>query len=141
VKKVLVPVDGSAHAQRAVDHAIDMCRGAREVEVHLLNVQIPITSGQVRLFVSKESIDEYHRMEGESALAPAKAALDRTEIPYTTAIEVGHVPETIVSYCKTHGCDQIVMGTRGLSAVGSLVLGSVANKVIHNAEVPVTLVK
>jgi nucleotide-binding universal stress UspA family protein len=47
----------------------------------------------------------------------------------------------IAQYAKEKGCDQIVMGTRGLGTVQGLLLGSVATKVIHLANVPVMLVK
>ena len=49
--------------------------------------------------------------------------------------------EVIVRYVKDKRCDQIVMGTRGMSGVSSIVLGSVANKVIHVASVPVLLLR
>ena len=49
--------------------------------------------------------------------------------------------EVICRYAKEKGCDQIFMGTRGLGSVSSLVLGSVATKVIHLSPVPVLLVK
>ena len=39
------------------------------------------------------------------------------------------------------GCDEIIMGTRGMGAIGNLVMGSVATKVVHLAGIPVTLVK
>jgi nucleotide-binding universal stress UspA family protein len=42
---------------------------------------------------------------------------------------------------KEHGCAQIVMGTRGLGTVSGMLLGSVATKVIHLADVPVVLLK
>jgi nucleotide-binding universal stress UspA family protein len=47
----------------------------------------------------------------------------------------------IARFARERGCDQILMGTRGLGAIGSLLLGSVATKVIHLADVPVLLVK
>lgn len=42
---------------------------------------------------------------------------------------------------KSEGVDVIVMGTRGMGALGNLALGSTATKVVHLADVPVTLVK
>ncbi|MFL6719096.1 MAG: universal stress protein, partial [Burkholderiaceae bacterium] len=42
---------------------------------------------------------------------------------------------------REHGCDEIVIGSRGLGTIGSLLVGSVASKIIHLSEVPVVLVK
>jgi nucleotide-binding universal stress UspA family protein len=141
VRKILVPVDGSAHAERAVAYVIDIATRGDKPEVHLLNVQTPISSGQVRLFLSKESIEEYYRMEGETALASARAAIEKSGLPYRAVVEVGHAAEAIADYCKTNGCDAVVMGTRGMGSMSNLVMGSVANKVIHLVDVPVTLIK
>ena len=53
----------------------------------------------------------------------------------------GDAAQEIVEYAKTHHCEGIVMGTRGLGSVATLVLGSVAHKVLHLTHVPITLVK
>ena len=60
---------------------------------------------------------------------------------YVFHIGVGDAAETIVSYAKDKGCHQIVMGTRGLGSVSNMIMGSVATKVIHLADIPVLLVK
>ena len=56
-------------------------------------------------------------------------------------VRIGSAATEIIAYAVEHDCDAIVMGTRGMSAIGSLVMGSVAQKVVHLAPVPVTLVK
>ena len=59
----------------------------------------------------------------------------------TLHVRVGTAASEIADCAAEQGCDAIVMGSRGLGAVGGLVLGSVAHKVAHLAPVPVTLVK
>ena len=66
--------------------------------------------------------------------------MDEQNIPYESHVAVGHAAETIVAYSREKGCAAIVMGTRGLSSLPSLLLGSVATRVLHLAEVPVTLI-
>jgi nucleotide-binding universal stress UspA family protein len=56
-------------------------------------------------------------------------------------VRIGAAAEVIVAYAAEQGCDAIVMGTRGMGAVAGVVMGSVAQKVVHLASVPVTLVK
>ena len=86
-------------------------------------------------------IDAYYHEEGESALRSAKQLLDEAGVGYTAVIRVGHIAETIADYAKQQRCDSLVMGTRGMGAIANLVLGSIATKVLHLVDIPVTLVK
>ncbi len=140
--KVLVPVDGSKNSDRAVAHAIFFAANSKApVELHLLNVQLPIVSGGVRMFIKHEEIEAYHQDSGQDTLQTAREQLDLAGQTYTHLVRVGPIGETIAAYAKEQGCDHIIMGTRGLGAVTGMVLGSVATKVIHLADAPVTLVK
>lgn len=138
--KVLVAVDGSQPSERAVEYLIDLTgRGARS-EVHLLNVQ-PQIPGEVRRFVTQDMIDTYHREEGHKALEAAERKLNAAGVAYVASVGVGHAGETIAEYVRQQHCNAVIMGTRGLGSTGGLVLGSVATKVVHLVNVPVTLVK
>jgi nucleotide-binding universal stress UspA family protein len=139
--KIVVAIDGSEAALRALTHVIEKFPGDRTArEIHLVNVQYPVHGG-VSAFVDGSQIKEYHFEEGEKALAPARALLDAAGVSYQSHLFVGEPAETITRYAKENTCDHIVIGTRGLGAVSSLLLGSVATKVIHLADMPVLLVK
>lgn len=140
--KILVAVDGSENASRAVGQVLALARNSREpLEVHVLNVQPPVTFGDVKKFVSPETLNAYYHDEGTKAIAGARARFDQASVPHTYHIGVGPVAETIVQYAREHGCAQIVMGSRGLGSVSSFLLGSITTKVLHLVDVPVTLVK
>lgn len=62
-------------------------------------------------------------------------------VDFTTEVRIGEVAREIAKAADEKGCDAIVMGTRGMGAIGNLVMGSVATKVIHLTKLPVTLVK
>jgi len=143
---VLVPVDGSENSMRAVEAACRQVALQQSVTVHLLNVQPPNHSGVVRKYLSQDLIDKFHQEEGETVLQSARARLDEADIVYTSHVEVGDVAQTIARYVRELHCDQVIMGTRGLgaggiAAISGLLLGSVATKVLHLVDVPVTLVK
>lgn len=141
MKRVLVPVDGSAASLRAVTVAIQAVQNTKSpTEVHLLTIQSPILSGNVTRFFAPEEISDFYQEEGREALASAEKLLDQAGIEYSKRVLVGSPALTITEYVEQHECDHIIMGTRGLSAVTSLVLGSVANKVLSLSKVPVTLV-
>ncbi|WP_245944781.1 universal stress protein [Crenobacter cavernae] len=139
--RVLIAVDGSAHALRAVEHVLQLRAKLGDLDVHLLNVQIPVESGHVRLFVGHDQLEDYYREEGLAALRDAQAALQQLGQPCTTHIAVGHIAETIARYAGEMGFDQIVVGSHGRSGVGHLLLGSVAADVIKRSAVPVTVVR
>jgi nucleotide-binding universal stress UspA family protein len=139
--KILVPVDGSVHADRAVAQVVELARSGAAVEIHLLNVQIPIDSGHARMFVSQDDVEAYHREEGLAALVKAREMLDAAGVPYTHHIAVGHVADTIVRYARDKAFDRIVMGSQGRGAVFDVLLGSAARDVVKHSSVPVTLVK
>jgi nucleotide-binding universal stress UspA family protein len=138
---ILVPIDGSDNALRALNHVVQHMKMYEPLTLHLLNVQIPIISGSVRRFIDQDTIRKYHQEEGEAMLAKAKALLDEAHVPYAAHIKVGHIAETIVAAAEQHKCDQIVMGSRGLGTTAGLWLGSVTTKTLHLAQVPVTIVK
>ena len=140
--KLLVTTDGSDNANRVIDYVIKQAgRCAEAVEVHLLNVQMPLTSLNIKLFISIDDLNAYYRDEGMVALNIPREKLDAAGIKYEFHIGVGDPAQVIAQYAEDKGCEQIVMGTRGLGTVSNLVLGSVATKVIHLAKVPVVLVK
>lgn len=142
MRKVLIAVDGSENALRAVKFVISEKDAYREpLGVVLINVQPPVVSGAVKTFLSADQIENYYREEGEAALAPARDLLNAAGLFAEHHILVGDVAQTIARMTKEKGCAQIVMGTRGLGAVAGMLLGSVAAKVLHIAEVPVVLLK
>lgn len=146
MRSFLVPVDGSDNSMRAVEAACRQVDPRQPVMVHLLNVQPPNHSAVVRKYLSQDLIDQFHQQEGETALRPARARLDNAGIACTSRVEVGDVAQTIARYAQEMRCDQVIMGTRGLgaggvAAISGLLLGSIATKVLHLVDVPVTLVK
>ena len=140
--KVLIPVDGSASANRAVEHVIASVAWLKEVpQIHLLNVQWKLASGNVKLFIDQGTIDDYCREQGMAALQASRTALDAAGLPYQYHISIGSTAEAIVQYARDQQADQIVMGRKGLGGLQSLLLGTVVKKVLQLADCPVVLIK
>lgn len=127
VCSLVVPVDGSAHSDRAVGLVVRLHARLAPVKIHLLHVVAPMVSG-----VSPPAVGE------DYAFARARALLDAASIPYTPAVRHGYVAAEIVAYAKQQACDGIVMGTRGMGSSEEL-LGSIARQVIRLADMPITL--
>jgi nucleotide-binding universal stress UspA family protein len=131
---------------RAVDAACGQLVPGQRVVIHLLNVQPPNHSGIAKQYLDQDLIDRFQRELGESALEPLRDRLDAAGIEYTSHVEIGDVAQTIARYVRERHCDQVIMGTRGLGsggvgALSGLLMGSIATKVLHLVDVPVTLVK
>lgn len=143
VNRILLPVDASDNAARAVEHVIAMRRhhpAPETVDIHLMNVQREV-SGDVSRFVAKDSVQDFHRERSMKALARARKILDDAGVKYGVHILVGKPWEVISEYAGANRCDQIVMGTRGLGSYTGGLLGSVAHGVAERSPVPVLLVK
>jgi nucleotide-binding universal stress UspA family protein len=138
---LLVAVDGSSAANRAVQYAARHAAANPSVRVLLLNVQPRIISGNVRRFASREQIEAYAQEEAAAAMRQAERILDRAGASYARRVALGDAVETILQTAAESSCGRIVLGTRGRGAAKSLLLGSVAYGVLHHAEVPVTVVK
>lgn len=140
--KILIPVDGSTNAQRAVDYVIGNIAELKETpQLLLLNVQRNVAKGNVKMFINQETINDYCREQGMAALQTARAALDAAALPYQYHISIGKPAETIVQYANEQSADQIVMGRKGQGGLKSLLLGSVMNMVLQLARCPVVLIK
>jgi nucleotide-binding universal stress UspA family protein len=140
--RILLAADASDNAMRAVDYVVALAEQLRplEIDLHVLNLQRPLT-GDVGTFVPKEQLRDYHHERGLKALERARARLDERKVPYTYHLLVGPPWQMISEYAKEKRCDHIVMGRRGLGSFTGGLLGSVAQKTLQLAEVPVVLVK
>ena len=105
------------------------------------SLDLPIESAMVREFVSEERINKHYYEEAMKILAPAEQLASEAGVRFTAKTLAGTPAQKIAECVDTEHCDHIVMGTRGLGNLGNLVLGSIATKVIHLVDVPVTVVK
>jgi len=143
VLKILLAVDGSENASRAAQTLIETAGWYKEpLEVELVTVHLPLpqVGGFAGSVVSHDMVEKYYSEEGGKALAPARKLLDAAGVRYVPHILVGEIAPSLVSHAQKTGCKMLYMGTRGMSAVSNLMVGSVATKVLHLCTVPVVLV-
>ena len=139
--KILAAVDSSSHSARVIECVVSLAGKCREVQVNVIHVRAVMDSTQVHRFWSEQQIHEFQQKEGDLLLESARKRLDQAGVAYTAEVLVGDIANTIAAQASAKGCDLIVMGTRGMSSLGNLLMGSVATKVVHAAAVPVVLVK
>jgi nucleotide-binding universal stress UspA family protein len=139
--RVLAAVDGSRSSDRAVTHLIDELKHSGPAEIHLLHVQPELDPAKLPAFARTGVLDKLRGDESDSALATARRLLDEAAVRYVAHTDIGD-PATAIARCAAaNHCDEIVMGTRGLSALENLLLGTVTMKTLHISDVPITLIK
>ncbi len=140
-QKWLVPIDGSEIALHSIRWIIKHAAEWREApQILLINVQVSLPS-DIGRFINAETIREFHLEAGMAALAPARDQLTAAGINAELHVLVGEAAPTICDFAGTHGCTQILIGTHGHSGLAGTLLGSVAMKIVHRANVPVLLVR
>ena len=141
--RILVPLDGSPLAEQALDEA---CRLAElnQAKVILLNVVSPISEVIAAGTDHPIFVDQQWAAQQAEALNYLNRVSKRIVcqgVEAECAVEMGHAAETIVDYANHHTIDLIVMATHGRTGLKRLVYGSVAEAVLHRADVPILLVR
>ena len=135
---ILVAVDGSENAERALREAGDIARtqGAR-LTLLGVGVPVPIVAAQVVTPVPTDEELEH----GAKTVVDAAAAEVPAEVACTTCVRVGRAADAILEQARAGGHDLIVMGSRGRGGAASFLLGSVSHAVLNHSHVPVLVVQ
>ena len=138
INKILVPLDGSEYSKRALELACDLAE-KYEAELHLLHViltgeskrTLVLGGASITVNSSREKIEE----AGRKVLGAAEQiAADRGCKRTHSEVVVGPAAQAILEHAKGNNIDMIVMGSRGLSDIAGLAVGSTSHKVSHLAE-------
>lgn len=144
-KKILVPVDGSETAWRALNNALEI---GKKFESEILdserNPALLINAGLLAVRLDHATINQGNselEKVGDKVLELAKEMVGSYPHKVEYDMEVGHPSERIIALSKKVEADAIVLGSRGLSGIAEFFLGSVSSKVSQYATVPVLIVK
>ena len=137
--KLLVPIDGSANALRAVRHVIAEYGRLHALELHLLNVQ-PRLSRHITRFVGRPDRDIWQHDRAEAAMASARGVLTQAGIPYQAHWTTGDRAAEICRTAERLGVHHIVMGTARKDSITRMLEDSVTNRVLEATPVPVEVV-
>ena len=137
IKQVLVAVDESDRSQSVVQKALEMAR-AFDAKILLLYVRPKIQDFIGHPYYQK-ILDKY-MLQADLVVEPHKQTLEESDVEYEVLILEGEPAEMIQEASVIEKCDLVVMGTRGLSNIQGMALGSVSHKVLHGASCMVLLV-
>jgi nucleotide-binding universal stress UspA family protein len=136
---ILVAVDGSTHANRALDEAVDLARTLRS-RLTLISVASRtswrfMAGPYTGLLPTQDDADK----GAQATLREAAARLD-DDMPVTTIVGRGAAAAAIIKHAADGGHDLIVMGSRGRGGAAAALLGSVSHSVLNHSHVPVLIV-
>jgi nucleotide-binding universal stress UspA family protein len=139
--KILLAADGSDYTKKALAFLVThegIC-GPND-ELFVLNVQPPVPL-RVQGMLSTAVVDEYYRDEAHKVLDPIEQFLKRHALNFHMKMVVGSPAKEIIAAATREKSQLIVMGTHGHGLLGRALMGSVAQRVVTDSEVPVLLVK
>ena len=139
--KILLAVDGSSYTKKMLAYLttnLDMFAGDNDYTVLTVQGTLP---PRARAAVGKEVVDTYYAEEAAKVLDPVVKYLGRHELKVKSLSKVGNAGEVIAKTAASGKFDMVIMGSRGHGAFGSLVMGSVATRVLANCDTPVLLVR
>lgn len=142
VNKLLLPTDGSENALRAARHAVALMKKNPDMELTVLYVRSP-AENLVRFepWTNQQDIDNEMVKMARNALNRTKAVFEEAGLQVSDDLVEGDPGYAIADYARKKGFGQIIMGTRGLSNLSGIIMGSVGHQVLHFADVPVLFVK
>lgn len=138
---ILLAADGSRYTKKALAFLINQPGLLDKTSsLHILHVQMSMPP-RVKAVAGKEMVMDYHQKEAERVLQPIRKFMDRHAIDYRADWIIGSPANEIVKTAKADKAHLIVMGTHGHGVLGRILMGSVAQRVVSETDVPVLLVK
>jgi nucleotide-binding universal stress UspA family protein len=139
--KILVAVDGSDYTKRLMDYiaAHDVWRMPAH-DYTVLHV-VPALPLRAAAALERKLVQGYYEEEAQAVFAPVRSFFDELGIAATYLMEVGHAANLIARTADAGDFNLLMMGSHGHGALGSLVLGSVANRVLSHCRTPLLLVR
>lgn len=136
IKKILVAVDESRRSGAVVEKAIAMAKSfsAKILLVHVHPIVLDLGQPYYQQLLNR------YIENAENTVAPHKLQLKHHKIAFSVLILEGDPAEMITETARIEKCELIVIGTRGLSNIQGLALGSVSNKVLHTTHCQVLMV-
>ncbi|WP_017729273.1 universal stress protein [Halalkalibacterium ligniniphilum] len=136
-QRILLASDGSEHALRAADKAIELIEGNKGTIDVIYVIDGATSKSDVLYYGNKEEIAKKRRKK----MKGIEEKLFKNKIEYNVHILQGEPGPTIVKFANERDYDCVVIGSRGLNQFQSLVLGSVSHKVAKRVKCPVMIIK
>ncbi|SDO33082.1 universal stress protein [Alkalicoccus daliensis] len=139
-KKILLAIDGSKHSERATEKAIELAKLQDSASIEMLYV---VAGNKSKSDVLHYGDSDTASLKRKRLLADYKEMIEAENISTDTTVLHGKdgTAEAIIAHANEHDYDVLVLGSRGLNTMQTMVLGSVSHKVVKYVKAPVLMVK
>lgn len=135
--KIMIPTDGSILGEIAATEGIRMA-GKLGAEVVIIHIVREYDKSGMSKSMSKAEYEEAAKIAGRKILLPLEELATKSKVKFTTILGMAnHIALAVVREAKECGCDLIFIGSNGCGGWDHLLVGSVSNKVLASAEIPV----
>jgi nucleotide-binding universal stress UspA family protein len=139
--KILLAVDGSSYTKKMLAYLVTHLEMmGSEAEFTAINVQLPLPLRAARA-AGKEMVDRFHEDAFTATMAPIQKFFGKHGLKLATKMVIGNPGDEIAALAKKGKFGLVVIGSHGHGSVKSLVLGSVAQRVLASCAVPVLIVR
>lgn len=139
-QKILLATDGSPHANRAAEAALELAGHVRDTTVILVHVSTSAPHRD-RLIRARFDVKSILEEAAHHDIIQTEYKFRHNGIPYDLKVAMGDPAEEIVRIAEEEQCQLIIVGSRGLNKLSEVLLGSVSHEVAHKAKIPVMIVK
>ena len=143
LRRLVIPLDGSELAESVLDRAV-MLATAGETELALLRIVVPLPAGSYPDVMDGIPLDrdDLSRRQKEAEIYMERVSAELRANGFATTVKVAenrHIARAILDYAEEVDADLIALATHGRGAAARFMLGSVADKILHEATVPLLL--
>lgn len=141
-KRILIATDGSDRSKKAAEEGVELAK-ALSAQVVALNVvnEVVVASAVRQLGVDRKEVESKLKTAGQKAVDEIKKMGDAAGVKVDTVIRIGAPANDVIDVAGAEKADLIVMGSHGESGASKLLIGSVVQKVLYWATIPVLVVR
>lgn len=138
--KILIAVDGSAQTERMLTYLADhhLLAAGNDFTAMTVVLELPKRAAS---YVNADVVKGYYQEEADKVLEPVRAFFAQKGLSAQFLFKVGHPAQEIAQIAEKQGFDLVALGSHGHGALGNLIMGSVATKVVAQCKVPVLLLR
>jgi nucleotide-binding universal stress UspA family protein len=140
-ERILVPFDGSPLARQALERAVTKHPADQITVLFVIDPVWAVYEAEAKGLPAARTWYDRMTDRADEICAEATEQAGEQHCEITTATEIGRPGRTILEYAVANGIDHIIIGSHGREGVSRLILGSVAERVIRRAPMPVTVVR
>jgi nucleotide-binding universal stress UspA family protein len=141
-KRILIATDGSDKSMKAAEEGMELAKGlgAQVIALNVVN-EVVIASAVRQLGADRKEVEAKLEKAGQKAVDDLKAMGAKLGVTVDTIVRIGAPANTVIDTAGAEKADLIVMGSHGESGASKLLIGSVVQKVLYWATIPVLVVR